>query len=154
MPTPRLYHVANLWSLTDYPSAVSPWSLEEQLDAVKAAGFDGFTTQLGPNHGREAQKRGLSVVGYFASGDETKFSDLLKSQKDAGARHINVQLADHDTTPDEALRLTLRLLEEAGRIGEIEPAIEVHRDTCTETPERRGSNHDSGAGDGTGERRL
>ena len=80
MPTPKLYHVANLWSLTDYPSVVSPWSLEEQLDAVKGAGFDGFTTQLGPNHGREAQKRGLSVVGYFASGDETKFSDLLKSQ--------------------------------------------------------------------------
>lgn len=136
MPTPKLYHVANLWSLTDYPSAVSPWSLEEQLDAVKAGGFDGFTTQLGPNHAREAQKRGLSVVGYFASGDEKKFSDLLKSQKDAGARHINVQLADHDTRPDDALRLTLRLLEDADRIGEIEPAVEVHRDTCTETPEK------------------
>jgi sugar phosphate isomerase/epimerase len=110
--------------------------LEEQLDAVKAAGFDGFTTQLGPNHAREAQKRELSVVGYFATGNEAQFSDLLKSQKDAGARHINVQLADHDTTPDEALRLTLRLLEEADRIGQIEPAVEVHRDTCTETPEK------------------
>jgi sugar phosphate isomerase/epimerase len=136
MPTPKLYHVANLWSMTDYPSAVSPWSLEEQLDAIKSAGFDGFTTQLGPNHAREAQKRELSVVGYFATGDETQFSDLLKSQKDAGARHINVQLADHDTTPDEALRLTLRLMEEADRIGQIEPAVEVHRDTCTETPEK------------------
>src|ERR1700751_1141580 len=136
MPTSKLYHVANLWSMTDYPSAVSPWSLEEQLDAIKSAGFDGFTTQLGPNHAREAQKRELSVVGYFATGDETQFSDLLKSQKDAGARHINVQPADHDTTPDEALRLTLRLLEEADRIGQIEPAVEVHRDTCTETPEK------------------
>jgi hypothetical protein len=35
MPNPKLYHVANLWSLTDYPSAVSPWSLEEQLDAAQ-----------------------------------------------------------------------------------------------------------------------
>jgi hypothetical protein len=136
MPTPNLCHVANLWSLTDYPSAADAWSLEEQLDAVKIAGFDGFTAQLGPDHGREAEKRGLSVVGYFASGDETKFSDLLKSQKDAGSRYINVQLADHDTTPDEALRLTLRLMEEADRIGWIEPAVEVHRDTCTETPEK------------------
>jgi hypothetical protein len=136
MPTAKLYHVANLWSLTDYPSAAAPWSLAEQLDAVKAAGFDGFTAQLGPDHAREAEKRGLSVVGYFASGDETKFADLLKSQKDAGARYINVQLADHDTTTDEALRLTLRLLEEADRIGQIEPAVEVHRDTCTETPEK------------------
>ena len=136
MPTPKLYHVANLWSLTDYPSAVRPWSLGEQLDAIKTAGFDGFTTRLEAEHAREAQKRELFVVGYFSSGDETQFSDLLKSQKDAGARYINVQLADHDTTPDEALRLTLRLMEEAERIGGIEPAVEVHRDTCTETPEK------------------
>jgi hypothetical protein len=136
MPTPKLEHVANLWSLTDYPSSRNPWSLEEQLDAVKEAGFNGFTTQLGPQHGLEAQKRGLFVVGYFASGDENRFYDLLKSQKDAGAHHINVQLADHDTTPEEALRLTLRLMEQADRIGQIEPAVEVHRDTCTETPEK------------------
>jgi hypothetical protein len=136
MPTPKLYHVANLWSLTDYPSAANPWSLEEQLDAIKDAGFDGFTTQLGPTHAREAAKRELLVVGYFASGDESRFSDLLKSQKDAGAQHINVQLADHDTGPDEALRLTLRLMEAADGIGRIEPAVEVHRDTCTETPEK------------------
>ncbi len=133
---PKIYHVVNLWSLRDYPSAARPWSLEEQLDAVKAAGFDGFTTQLGPQHAKEAEKRDLLVVGYFASGEETQFGDLLKSQKDAGARHINVQLADHDTLPDEALRLTLRLMDEAERIGEIEPAVEVHRDTCTETPEK------------------
>jgi sugar phosphate isomerase/epimerase len=136
MATPKLIHVVNLWSLRDYPSAARPWSLEEQLDAVKAAGFDGFTTQLGPQHAKEAEKRDLLVVGYFASGEETQFGDLLKSQKDAGAHHINVQLADHDTLPDEALRLTLRLMDEAERIGEIEPAVEVHRDTCTETPEK------------------
>jgi hypothetical protein len=133
---PNICHVVNLWSLRDYPSAARPWSLAEQLDAVKAAGFDGFTTQLGPQHAKEAEKRGLLVIGYFASGKEMQFGDLLKSQKDAGAHHINVQLADHDTLPDEALRLTLRLMEEAERIGEIEPAVEVHRDTCTETPEK------------------
>src|SRR5258707_3108050 len=134
MATPRLIHVVNLWSLRDYPSAARPWSLEEQLDAVKAAGFDGFTTQLGPQHAKEAEKRDLLVVGYFASGEETQFGDLLKSQKDAGARHINVQLADHDTLPDEALRLTLRLMDEAERIGEIEPAVEVHTENLAQGP--------------------
>src|SRR5260370_36697601 len=133
---PKIYHVVNLWSLRDYPSAARPWSLEEQLDAVKAAGFDGFTTQLGPQHAKEAEKRDLLVVGSFEWGEERQFGDLLKSKKDAGARNINVQLADHDTLPDEALRLTLRLMDEAERIGEIEPAVEVHRDTCTETPEK------------------
>jgi hypothetical protein len=128
--------VANLWSLWDYPSPSEPWSLEQQLDAVKDAGFDGFTAQLGPTHAREAEKREMFVVGYFSSGDEDKFTELLKSQKDAGAHHVNVQLADHDTDPSDALRLTLRLMEEADRIGGLEPSIEVHRDTCTETPEK------------------
>jgi hypothetical protein len=128
--------VANLWSLWDYPSGAEPWSLEQQLDAVQGAGFDGFTAQLGPRHAREAEKRGLLVVGYFSSGDEERFADLLKSQKDAGAHHVNVQLADHDTEPADALRLTLRLIEEAERIGGLAPSIEVHRDTCTETPEK------------------
>src|SRR5260370_7005125 len=107
MATPRLIHVVNLWSLRDYPSAARPWSLEEQLDAVKAAGFDGFTTQLGPQHAKEAEKRDLLVVGYFASSEETQFGDLLTSQKDAGAHHINVHLSDHDTLPDDALDLPL-----------------------------------------------
>ena len=136
MGTPDFKHVANLWSLTDYPSSSEPWQLEQQLDAVKAAGFDGFTTRLGPHHVREAKKRDLFVVGYFSSSDEAEFADLLKSQKDAGAYHVNVQLADHDTSPGEALRLTLRLMEDADRIGGLEPAVEVHRDTCTETPEK------------------
>jgi hypothetical protein len=128
--------VANLWSLWDYPSSSEPWSFEQQLDAVKDAGFDGFTAQLGPTLAREAEKREMFVVGYFSSGDEDKFYELLQSQKDAGARHVNVQLADHDTDPGDALRQTLRLMEEAERIGGLEPSIEVHRDTCTETPEK------------------
>ena len=86
MGTPDFKHVANLWSLTDYPSSSEPWQLEQQLDAVKAAGFDGFTTRLGPHHVREAKKRDLFVVGYFSSSDEAEFADLLKSQKDFG-RH-------------------------------------------------------------------
>ena len=47
-------------------------------------------------------------------------------------------MADHDTTTDLALRLTLRLFDEVTALGgsPLEPAIEVHRDTCTETPEK------------------
>ena len=129
MGAPIFKQVANLWSLWDYPSAAEPWSLEQQLDAVQGAGFDGITAQLGPRHAREAEKRGLFVVGYFSSGDEEGFADLLKSQKDAGARHINVQLANHDTDPADALRLTLRLMEEAEGIGGL-------RFTETRAPKR------------------
>ena len=59
----------------------------------------------------------------------------MQEQKDAGAHHVNVQLADEDTLTPEALGLALVLMQEGRKLG-LEPAIEVHRDTCTETPEK------------------
>ena len=50
--------------------------------------------------------------------------------------HINVQLADHDTPPATAARHWLAMEREAERIGGLVVSLEVHRDTCTETPEK------------------
>jgi len=46
-----------------------------------------------------------------------------------------VQLAGDEMLTPEALELTISLLTEGRRIG-LEPAIESHRGTCTETPEK------------------
>lgn len=137
MPSPRpvLRHIANLWTLVWHPSKQKEWSLERKLQAIKEAGFDGFTTQLTPEHAKLGDKLGLIRIGYFASGDPAQFAPLLRQQKEAGARHINVQLADHDTPTRVAIRLAKRLITEGRRLG-VEPAVEVHRDTCTETPEK------------------
>jgi hypothetical protein len=132
---PILRQVVNPWSLRDYPPGRKEWSTERKVRAIKEAGFDGFAELGSPELGRLAREYDLYVVGYFASSDGSQFKRLLIQNKDAGARHINVQLADHDTTLKEALRLTLRLMDEARRLN-LEPAIEVHRDTCTETPEK------------------
>jgi hypothetical protein len=74
-------------------------------------------------------------VGYFSSSNPRNFRSLLRSQKDAGALHVNVQLGDHDTPTSTALPLARRLIQEGVKLG-LEVAIEVHRDTCTETPEK------------------
>ena len=132
---PRLRQIVNLWSLTDYPSASAPWPLERQLAAVQAAGFDGFSSHPTPDHARLAQKHGLVFVGFVSSGNPDDFHALLAANRDAGATHINVQLADHDTPTADALALALRLLADARPLGVL-PAVEVHRDTCTETPEK------------------
>jgi hypothetical protein len=84
---------------------------------------------------KAAKKHGLMVMGFFSSGNAAEFQKLLQANKDAGAHHINVQLADDDTLTPEALGLTLRLIDEGHKLN-IEPAVEVHRDTCTETPEK------------------
>jgi hypothetical protein len=133
---PLLRQIANLWSLRNYPSADAPWEPEAQLDAVHTAGFDGVTGTVELRHGILAKERHLIVVGFVSSGDDSEFAHLLEVQREAGASHINVQLADHDTPTQEALRLTHRLFEEARHIGGLELSIETHRDTCTETPEK------------------
>ena len=132
---PLLRHIVNLWTLVWHPSKKKEWSLERKLRAVKGAGFDGFTAQLTGQHARLADRLGLIRVGYFSSGDARQFASLLRQQKDAGAHHINVQLADHDTPTATALSLARRLMAAGKKLG-VEPAIEVHRDTCTETPEK------------------
>lgn len=132
---PVIRHIANLWSLWDYPSAKKPWSLERQLVDIKEAGFDGFTTLATPEHAKLAAKHGLMIVGYFATSKSSEFRKLIQQNLDAGAVHINVQLADHDTPVEQAVKLAVKLMQESERRG-AKCAIEVHRDTCTETPEK------------------
>ena len=84
---------------------------------------------------RNAIILGLIFVGGMSSGIAAEFPRLLEELKQFGAHHINVQLADHDTFTPAALELALALMRDGKTLG-VEPAIEVHRDTCTETPEK------------------
>lgn len=132
---PILRHIVNLWSLRDYPTAKKPWSLERQIAGVKEAAFDGFTTLATEEHARLAEKHGLIIVGYFATSKSSEFRKLIRQNVDAGAVHINVQLADHDTPVEESVKLAVKLMQECDTLG-AKCALEVHRDTCTETPEK------------------
>jgi hypothetical protein len=132
---PVLRHVINLWTLVWHPSRAREWPLERKLLAVQAAGFDGFMTQLTPRHAKLGERLGLMRVGWFRSSHPREFGPLLRSQRDAGARHVNVHLGEHDTPAATALRMARRLMAEAEKLG-LEAAIETHRDTCTETPEK------------------
>jgi hypothetical protein len=132
---PVIRHIINLWSLTEYPSKKKEWTLERKLNDVKAAGFDGFATLPTKEHRQLAEKLGLIIVGYFASSKAADFERLIRQNVDGGAVHINLQLADHDTLTPEATRLAVRAVELGRKLG-AEVAVEVHRDTCTETPEK------------------
>jgi hypothetical protein len=132
---PILRHILNLWTLMGHPSAKREWSLEHKIAEIAAAGFDGFTHGLTPAHARLAHKHGLMVVGYFSSANSAEFRKLIQQNVDAGAVHINVQLADHDTPVAESIKLAVKLMKESEKLG-AKCAVEVHRDTCTETPEK------------------
>ena len=132
---PIIRHIVNLWSLTDYPNAKKPWSLERKIVDIKEAGFDGFTTFATQEHAKLAQKHGMIIVGYFASSKSSEFRKNIQENVDAGAVHINVQLADHDTPAEKSIELSVKLMQESEKLG-AKCAVEVHRDTCTETPEK------------------
>lgn len=133
----KIAHIANLWTLTGHPSYAREWSLEKKIAAVAAAGFDGITTKLTPEHRRLAEKHGLQhLLGFISSNDPSEFAGCIRAQKEAGAVHINVQLDDHDTLPSVAVKHWLAMERYAEKIGGVVLSLEVHRDVCTETPEK------------------
>lgn len=119
----------------NHPSAGSEWTLEEKLRSIREAGFDGVCWAPIPGLAEGLRRYGLIFVGGMASANVQDFAGLLRDLKDAGALHINVQLGRHDTLTPEALELTVALMRTA-RQFHVFPAIETHRDTCTETPEK------------------
>ncbi|HVU35604.1 MAG TPA: hypothetical protein VHE61_19345 [Opitutaceae bacterium] len=137
MPTkrPTLRHIANLWTLMGHPAPDPEWPLRQKLAAIKEAGFDGVCWAGSQELSDGLREFELIFVGGMSSGNAKEFPDTLAGLKQCGARHINVQLADHDTTTERALELATALMQEGERLG-VEPAVETHRDTCTETPEK------------------
>lgn len=131
----RIRFLANLWTLWDHPSPGNEWSLEEKVRAVKEAGFDGINDRPGGELKELLRDYDLEFGGLFDVSDPAGFSGMIAAQLDLGAKTINVQLCDHDTPVDEAIEKTILLMEEDERQnGNVH--LEVHRDTCTETPEK------------------
>lgn len=132
---PVLRHIANLWTLMGHPSRSEEWPLDTKLKAIKEAGFDGVCWAPSPELSEGCKRYDLIFVGGMANGDKREFPSVLADLHRAGAAHVNVQLgADTMLTPS-ALDLTLALMEQAKPLG-LSPAIESHRGTCTETPEK------------------
>ncbi len=135
MKKPLLKHIANLWTFMGHPSKENEWTLDQKLQAIQEAGFDGVCWAGSPELRDGCRRHGLIFVGGMASGNAADFPRLLQEQKDCGAVHVNVQLADDETSTEAALELVLALNREAKRIGVL-PGVETHRGTCTETPEK------------------
>ena len=68
-------------------------------------------------------------------GSKKEADEKMKAFADIGVVHINVQLCDHDTRTKDAVKVA-RAVVKAGKKHKVTPAIEIHRDTCTETPEK------------------
>jgi hypothetical protein len=136
MNPPALKHFVNLWTLCDYPngSAQGEWSLDEKMAAIKAAGFDGIQWIATRESAELCHKHGLAYLG-LCDASEKNFLQRLEAFAPLEPLHINIQLCNHDTEPEEAVRIWIEIVKAAAALG-LEVDLEVHRDTCTETPEK------------------
>ena len=132
---PRIVFVANLWTLAGHPTPGREWSQAKKIRAVAAEEFDAVTTTATPGLKPLLQENGLRYTGFFSSSDPREFARLIRAQRAAGAENINVQLGEDFTPVKQAAAWAVALGREAKRQG-IYTAIEVHRDTATETPEK------------------
>ena len=132
---PRVHFVANLWTLVGHPTPEAEWSLEQKFEAIKEAGFDAVNWFANPELKPLLDRFDLKFAGLFDANDPADYAALIRAQLDCGATTINVQLCDHDTPLDEAVEKTILLMEEDERQNG-NTHLEVHRDTCTETPEK------------------
>ncbi len=133
---PRLFILMNHWTLWGHPSPEQPWSLDECMAAVKAAGFDAVCLPPEtPGLKASLLRHNLRYGGAFKAGAVDEFAPHIKAALEIDTGPINCQLAGHDTTVAHAIELAIALMEESARQG-AEVHIEAHRDTCTETPEK------------------
>ncbi len=133
---PRLVITINHWTFWGHPSPDAEWSLDQRLDAVKAAGFDAFCAAADePALAEALAARGLLFGGAFDAGSEEQFEPQIRAILEIGDGPINCQLGDHDTPVDRATELTIALMAEAEKQNAA-VHLEMHRDTCTETPEK------------------
>jgi hypothetical protein len=132
--TPILKQFAGLWTLTHQPSQAKEWSMEEKFKRAKRAGFDAVGGGAMPGVPALCAKYGLEYVCYIDASMKT-FGERLEAALETRPARINVQLCDHDTLPRESVKVWLKLEPLAKKMG-LNVDLEVHRDTCTETPEK------------------
>jgi hypothetical protein len=131
---PLLKQFAGLWTMEQQPSPEKPWSHDEKFREAKKAGFDAVGSGAFPEAASLSARYGLDYICYIDSNMKT-FSAKLEAAQTTNPARINVQLCDHDTPPREAVKVWLKLEAQAKKMG-LNVDLEVHRDTCTETPEK------------------
>jgi hypothetical protein len=132
---PKLHLCAAAWTMQGQPHPNKQWSMDTKLRKVKEAGFVGFSHGADPEANKACKKYGIVHVGGVDVAKVREALPKLKKFKEMGVHHINIQLCDHDTEVKESVPIARAVMKGGEDLG-LQPAIEVHRDTCTETPEK------------------
>jgi hypothetical protein len=127
-----LWLFATLWSLRQYPTRRREWTWRKKFAEIRAAGFDGVFSPPLPVLAERGDLRYLAVTSLGVGSDGEK---PFRDAKNLGAVAIDVQICDFDTPVAAAVEVALAV-RDLSRSSGLPFAIETHRDTLTETPEK------------------
>lgn len=134
--TPTLKIHLNGWSLLDEGDPSTEEGLRTHLSLIKEAGFHGYSWFADTPMLKELlAEYDLRFGGAFDAAKPEQFAPAIAEIMEIDNGPINCQLADDDTPVEEAIELAVELMVEAKRQN-APVHLEVHRDTCTETPEK------------------
>ncbi|MGC6467718.1 MAG: sulfatase-like hydrolase/transferase, partial [Akkermansiaceae bacterium] len=134
--TPTLKIHLNGWSLLDEGDPSTEEGLRTHLSLIKEAGFHGYSWFANTPLLKELiAEYDLRFGGAFDADKMEQFAPAIAEIMEIDNGPINCQLADDDTPVEEAIELAVELMAEAKRQN-APVHLEVHRDTCTETPEK------------------
>lgn len=134
--TPSLNIHISYWSLLDEAGIETEAGVRTHLEKIKEAGFNSYCGSAAlPNVKALVEEYGFRYGGAFDAGSVEEFAPKIAANLAVGNGPMNCQLADDDTPVEEAIELTVALMAEAKKQG-ADVHLEVHRDTCTETPEK------------------
>ena len=60
---PKLHLCAAAWTLQNYPTPKSQWSMDTKIKRAKEAGFVGFSHGADPDTAKACDKYGMTYVG-------------------------------------------------------------------------------------------
>jgi sugar phosphate isomerase/epimerase len=131
---PVLKEYASLWTLREYPTRDSEWTMERKFAEVKQQGFTGICGRFIPEAIPLCRKFGLDYI-ITINVCATDGAEQLRRAAAWNPQRITVHLCAHDTPPEVAATIWVELERLAGQMGLVLD-LELHRDTATETPEK------------------
>lgn len=124
------------WGMIDLPSRDKTWSMDEQLQQIAAAGFQGIQHTLEPGDTAvpllpSLARHNLKFGANCTVKSVEEFEPLATLAKASGAPYINVMVKDYFVVGHEAIDL-LRRIHECAATQDIQLFIETHRGTITQ----------------------
>lgn len=134
LPPRSLHLFATLWSFRQYPTKAREWAWQRKFAAIREAGFEGV---FSPPIPAIAERGDLQYLSVTSLGTKSDCVTPFEAAKSLGAVAIDVQIGDYDSSLAQMVTVAKRIRAGANRQA-LPFAIETHRDTFTETPERTG----------------